>query len=84
MSGVAGCVTPGGIFFLPHLGRPLLGCEKLLLQGIPYFRLLLGNETEVQLGDLAGKLCAMKVSVHIHPISCMFILLLNEIDAITR
>lgn len=40
--------------FLPHAGRPLLGCEKLLLQGIPYFRLLLGNETEVQLGDLAG------------------------------
>jgi hypothetical protein len=53
-SGIAGCITPGGDVFLPHAGRPLLGCEKLLLQGIPYFRLLLGNETEVQLGDLAG------------------------------
>lgn len=40
--------------FLPHLGRPLLGCEKLLLQGIPYFSLALGNESEVQLSDLAG------------------------------
>jgi hypothetical protein len=52
--GISGCVTPGGEFFLPHFGRPLLGCEKLLLQGIPYFRLALGTETEVQLGDLAG------------------------------
>lgn len=50
VSGVAGCITPGGRVFLPHIGRPLLGCEKLLLQGIPYFRLLLGNETEVQVG----------------------------------
>ena len=61
MSGVAGCISPGGEFFLPHAGRPLLGCEKLLLQGIPYFRLLLGNETEVQLGDMAGN--AMSLSV---------------------
>lgn len=53
-SGIAGCITPGGDVFLPHLGRPLLGCEKLLLQGIPYFSLALGNESEVQLSDLAG------------------------------
>jgi hypothetical protein len=46
---------------LPHAGRPLLGCEKLLLQGIPYFRLLLGNETEVQLGDLAGNAMSLTV-----------------------
>ena len=52
--GIAGCITPGGDVFLPHLGRPLLGCEKLLLQGIPYFSLALGNESEVQLSDLAG------------------------------
>lgn len=60
-SGIAGCVTPGGDFFVPHKGRPLLGCEKLLIQGLPYFRLVLGNETEVQLGDLAGN--AMSVTV---------------------
>lgn len=45
----------------PDLGRPILGCEKLLLQGIPYFLLELGNETEVQLSDLAGN--AMTLSV---------------------
>lgn len=59
--GIAGCVTPGGDFFVPNKGRPLLGCEKLLIQGLPYFRLALGNETEVQLGDLAGN--AMSVTV---------------------
>ena len=31
--GIASCITPGGDIFLPHLGRPLLGSEKLLLQG---------------------------------------------------
>jgi len=59
--GIAGCITPGGDFFLPHAGRPLLGCEKLLLQGIPYFRLALGNETEVQIGDLAGNAMSLTV-----------------------
>ncbi|GMH56832.1 hypothetical protein TrLO_g11280 [Triparma laevis f. longispina] len=60
-AGVAGCVTPGGDVFLPHLGRCLLGAEKLLLQGIPYFRLQLANETEVNMSDLAGN--AMSLSV---------------------
>ncbi len=60
-AGIAGCVTPGGDFFVPNKGRPLLGCEKLLVQGLPYFRLVLGNESEVQLGDLAGN--AMSVTV---------------------
>lgn len=60
-AGVAGCVTPGGDIFLPHLGRSLLGAEKLLLQGIPYFRLHLANETEVNMSDLAGN--AMSLSV---------------------
>jgi hypothetical protein len=59
--GISGCITPGGEVFLPHLGRPLLGCEKLLLQGIPYFRLLLGTESEVQLGDLAGTAMSLTV-----------------------
>ncbi|CAB9508230.1 C-5 cytosine-specific DNA methylase [Seminavis robusta] len=52
--GIASCITPGGDFLLPHQGRNLLGVEKLLIQGIPYFRLALGNETEVNLADLAG------------------------------
>lgn len=60
-SGIAGCVTPGGDFLLPNRGRPLLGCEKLLVQGLPYFRLALQNETEVQLGDLAGNAMSLTV-----------------------
>lgn len=59
--GIAGCITPGGDFFLPQEGRPILGCEKLMLQGIPYFRLALGNETEVQIGDLAGNAMSLTV-----------------------
>ena len=61
VSGIAGCITPGGEVLLPHAGRPLLGSEKLMIQGIPYFRLLLGNETEVQLGDLAGNAMSLTV-----------------------
>ena len=60
--GIAGCITPGGDFFLPSEGRPILGSEKLMIQGIPYFRLALGNETEVQLGDLAGNAFSLSVS----------------------
>ena len=60
-SGIASCITPGGDMFMPHQGRPILGSEKLLLQGIPYFRLLLNNETEVQLGDLAGNAMSLTV-----------------------
>ena len=42
-------VSPqGGELILPHKGRTLMGYEKLLLQGIPFSRLLLGPETEVQ------------------------------------
>mmetsp|Transcript_18227 Transcript_18227/g.26821 ORF Transcript_18227/g.26821 Transcript_18227/m.26821 type:complete len:2370 (-) Transcript_18227:73-7182(-) len=59
--GVSGCVTPGGELLLPHKGRTVMGYEKLLLQGIPFSRLLLGPETEVQLSDLAGN--AMSVPV---------------------
>jgi hypothetical protein len=61
VAGIASCVTPGGEIWIPKEGRPLLGCEKLLLQGIPYFRLALGNETEVQLGDLAGNAMSLPV-----------------------
>jgi site-specific DNA-cytosine methylase len=59
--GIAGCITPGGDFVIPSHGRALLGCEKLMIQGIPYFRLALGNETEVQLGDLAGNAMSLTV-----------------------
>ena len=59
--GISSCITPGGDFWLPHFGRPLLGCEKLLLQGIPYFRLALGTETEAQLSDLAGNAMSLTV-----------------------
>ena len=52
--GVSGCVTPGGELLMAHKGRSMMGYEKLLLQGIPFTRLLLGPETEVQLSDLAG------------------------------
>ena len=59
--GVSGCVTPGCELLLPHKGRTMMGFEKLLLQGIPYNRLALGSQTEVQLSDLAGN--AMSVPV---------------------
>ncbi|CAJ1936311.1 unnamed protein product [Cylindrotheca closterium] len=59
--GVSGCVTPGGELLLPYRGRSVMGYEKLLLQGIPFSRLILGPETEVQLSDLAGN--AMSVPV---------------------
>ena len=59
--GITGCITPGGENFGPHLGRCILGYEKLLLGGIPVDKLLLGTETEVQLADLAGNAMAMPV-----------------------
>lgn len=59
--GVSGCVTPGGELLLPHKGRTMMGFEKLLLQGIPFTRLALGPETEVQLSDLAGNAMSMTV-----------------------
>lgn len=38
-----------------------MGYEKLLLQGIPFTRLILGPEPEVQLSDLAGNAMSMTV-----------------------
>ena len=46
---------------MPHLGRSVTGTEKLLFQGIPVDRLQLGQESEVQVSDLAGN--AMSLSV---------------------
>ena len=37
--GIASCITPGGESFMPHLGRLMLGSEKLLLQGKLFIRL---------------------------------------------
>ncbi|KAL1514920.1 hypothetical protein AB1Y20_004000 [Prymnesium parvum] len=59
--GITGCITPGGEPYGPHVGRSILGYEKLLLSGIPADKLLLGTESEVQLSDLAGNAMAMPV-----------------------
>ena len=59
MSGAAsfgqiGCITPKGMPYLMGQSRPILGLEALRLQGLPYYELVLGNETQDQLRDLAG------------------------------
>jgi len=59
--GVTGCITPAGELCVPHLGRSMMGFEKLMLQGIPWSRLKLGNESEVQLSDLAGNAMSLPV-----------------------
>jgi len=61
LPGITSCITPGGLTFFPYLGRNLLGYEKLLLNGIPADRLQLGQETEVQLSDLAGNAMSLPV-----------------------
>ncbi|KAK2750622.1 hypothetical protein FQN57_002693 [Myotisia sp. PD_48] len=53
-SGVAGCLTPRGQHFITSRGGPLLGIEALALQGIPIDRLLIGNDSQKALHDLAG------------------------------
>ncbi|KAK2793657.1 hypothetical protein FQN51_001169 [Onygenales sp. PD_10] len=53
-SGVAGCLTPRGQHFVTSRGGPLLGIEALALQGIPIDRLLLSNDGQRDLHDLAG------------------------------
>ncbi|EDN07154.1 predicted protein [Histoplasma mississippiense (nom. inval.)] len=53
-SGVSGCLTPRGQHFVTSRGGPLLGIEALALQGIPIDRLLLGNDSQRDLNDLAG------------------------------
>ncbi|PGH36533.1 hypothetical protein GX50_00569 [[Emmonsia] crescens] len=53
-SGVSGCLTPRGQHFVTSRGGPLLGIEALALQGIPIDRLLLSNDSQRDLNDLAG------------------------------
>ena len=59
--GITGCLTPGGYIFLPCMSRCLTGAEKLLFNGIPVDRLQIGQETEVQLSDLAGNAMSLTV-----------------------
>ena len=51
---MAGCLTPRGQHFITSRGGPLLGIEALALQGIPIDRLLLSNDSQRDLHDLAG------------------------------
>ncbi|PGH01037.1 hypothetical protein GX51_05473 [Blastomyces parvus] len=53
-SGISGCLTPRGQHFVTSRGGPLLGIEALALQGIPIDRLLLSNDSQKDLNDLAG------------------------------
>ena len=59
--GVTSCITPASCSYIPSLGRILTGGEKLAFQGIPFDRLQLGQETEMQLGDLAGNAMSLTV-----------------------
>lgn len=52
--GVAGCLTPSGQPFSTLRGGPLTGLEALSLQGLPIDRLILSQESQRELQDLAG------------------------------
>ncbi|KAL2829835.1 hypothetical protein BJY01DRAFT_261159 [Aspergillus pseudoustus] len=52
--GIVGCITPCGIPYMTTRGGPLCGLESLALQGLPLDRLLLTQETQRELQDLAG------------------------------
>lgn len=52
--GLAPCLTPAMIPYLPARGGPATGREALALQGIDYMDLHLTVETEDNLADLAG------------------------------
>ncbi|RDW90589.1 putative SNF2 family helicase [Aspergillus mulundensis] len=52
--GIVGCITPCGIPYMTTRGGPLCGLESLALQGLPLDRLLLTQESQRELQDLAG------------------------------
>ncbi|KJX97379.1 DNA repair protein rad8 [Zymoseptoria brevis] len=52
--GVAGCVTPSGMYFVTDLCRVLTSEEMLKLQGIPLSKISFTTETQAEIQDLAG------------------------------
>ncbi|KAI1416189.1 hypothetical protein F5Y13DRAFT_206216 [Hypoxylon sp. FL1857] len=59
--GIAGCITPNGIPWMPDQCRLVNGFESLKLQGLPLSYLEFAAETQDQLRDLAGN--AMSTTV---------------------
>jgi hypothetical protein len=59
--GIAPCITPGGQDFASNRQCALNGSELLLLQGMPLAKLILANETQKDLQNLAGN--AMSTTV---------------------
>jgi hypothetical protein len=53
-SGVIGCLTPDGSAFLTREGRPVIGIECFMMQGLPAQRLIFSRESQRNLQDLAG------------------------------
>ncbi|SMQ52082.1 unnamed protein product [Zymoseptoria tritici ST99CH_3D7] len=52
--GIAGCVTPSGMYFVTDLCRVLTSEEMLKLQGIPLSKISFTTETQAEIQDLAG------------------------------
>jgi len=52
--GVVGCLIPKGQAYLTREGRPVLGIECLIMQGLPGRQLILSRESQKDLQDLAG------------------------------
>ncbi|RMZ69593.1 hypothetical protein GMOD_00006426 [Pyrenophora seminiperda CCB06] len=59
--GIAPCLTPSGQDFASNRQFALSGSQLLLLQGMPLSRLLIANETQKELQNLAGN--AMSTTV---------------------
>ncbi|KAF2711651.1 hypothetical protein K504DRAFT_375054 [Pleomassaria siparia CBS 279.74] len=59
--GLVPAITPSGCDFISNQQTALTGPQLLVLQGMPFDKLLLGNETWKELQDLAGN--AMSVPV---------------------
>lgn len=52
--GIVSCITPKGCNFVSNKQTALTGSQLLLLQGMPYDKLLFANETQKDRQDLAG------------------------------
>jgi site-specific DNA-cytosine methylase len=52
--GIAPCITPSGCDFVTNKQAALSGSQLLLLQGMPYEKLLFARETQKDRQDLAG------------------------------